>query len=349
MKSGNAWISRPLKHVLSRALVASGVAAVWYHAVTVRRPQFRVLGYHSVTAEPAPSGTIERSLGVPVEQFARQMAFLRARFTPVHLEEFADYARDPRRYVRPPIAVTFDDGYRDNVKTALPILEKFGIPATIFVTTGHVGKKAPFWWNALSAWVWNAPPGRYRFSLHGEEHLFACASRKQRRQTFWHLFADLCAMEESERPLVLSHIGTVLGAGCQRSDWGPEMLSAEEIVGTKSPLLRFGAHTVHHVVLTKVPPDRRRWEVEESVAHLQRWTRREVSSFAYPLGDAASVDESVQKVVAEAGIGCAVTTLKGANSPTENPLALRRTLIDGGDDFFVFVCKALGLFDPSIR
>ncbi|MBC7186781.1 MAG: polysaccharide deacetylase family protein [Calditrichaeota bacterium] len=337
--------SRWAKSRLSQALVNSGAAALWYRMVTLRRRCFRVLGYHRVTREPQPAGTIEEALAVPFDEFMRQMAWVGRMFSPVHLEAFASFRQNRRAFRRPPVAVTFDDGYRDNLTLALPVLREFRVPATIFVTTGHVGKRKAFWWNELSHLVWRAPVGQYCFELQGRRHCFRLWSAAERQCAFWRLFRVLCRMPEVQRQTALRHLRSEFGRGVATEAPAAEMLSPEDIAQAPGDLLRFGAHTVHHVVLTKVPPEEARQEINDSIAQLRAWTGSEVTTFAYPLGDASSFDERVRSMLAEAGIRHAVTTLKGANTPTQDPLALRRTLIDGADDFCTFVCKVLGIFD----
>jgi peptidoglycan/xylan/chitin deacetylase (PgdA/CDA1 family) len=317
--------------------------------VTPRRPQFRVLGYHRVTREPQPAGTIEEALAVPVAEFVRQMAYVRQMFSPVHLEAFASFRQNPRAFRLPPLAVTFDDGYRDNFTLALPVLQEFGVPATVFVTTGQVGRHTVFWWNELSHLVWRAPEGEYCVELQGRGQCFRLAPAAERQSAFWRLFRLLCKMPEVQRHTTLAHLRSELGRGAETEAPAAEMLSAQDIAEAPGDFLRFGAHTLHHVVLTKVPAEEARREIVDSMAQLRAWTGREVITFAYPLGDASSFDERVRNMLAEAGIRFAVTTLKGANTPAQDPLLLRRTLIDGADDFCTFVCKVVGLFDGYHR
>jgi len=344
MCTGTPPPSRRVKELLSQALVRSGAAELWYRAVTARRPQFRVLGYHRVSEHPEPVGTIEEALAVPVAAFARQMAYVRRKFEVLPLEGFDSFRRNPGGFSKPPLAVTFDDGYRDNLTLALPILTRYEIPATVFVTTGYVGQRALFWWNELSSWVWGAAPGRYCFDIGGQRRCFTL-DKHGRRRLFWWSFGVLCRLPETAKLAALAHIKNELQGGKEARPQGLEMLTAQEIARAQGHNLHFGAHTVHHVVLTNVPPEQAAREIMDSIAHLRAWTGAEVTSFAYPVGDASSFNVHVQQQLADAGIRYAVTTIKGGNGPGQDPLALRRTLIDGADDFATFVCKVVGLFD----
>jgi peptidoglycan/xylan/chitin deacetylase (PgdA/CDA1 family) len=89
-----------------------------------------VVNYHSV------SSTFMR--GMPPEIFDLQMSTLRRYYTPVSLDQIVGYARGGTRLGERAVAVTFDDGFRDNYLNALPILAKYGIPFTVFVTTSYI-------------------------------------------------------------------------------------------------------------------------------------------------------------------------------------------------------------------
>ena len=107
-------------------------------------PSVRVLLYHAVAEDrdfPTPAGT-----NLPPEEFEEQMAYLAAAADPISLHASLG---ENRRTVRSPVAVTFDDGYGDNYRIAYPLLRKYSIPATFFLTVSRLGRD------------WDFPGGRY--------------------------------------------------------------------------------------------------------------------------------------------------------------------------------------------
>src|SRR5206468_8270348 len=91
-------------------------------------------------------------LAVAPALFAEQMQLLRERWIALSLPELVNRLHQgtlPRRAV----AVTFDDGYVDNLEVAKPILERAGVPATVFLATGYVDKRSEFWWDELARMI----------------------------------------------------------------------------------------------------------------------------------------------------------------------------------------------------
>ena len=76
--------------------------------------------------------------------------WLKAHCVPLSLSELAEFAL-AGSLPDNAIALTFDDGYEDNLLDALPLLEEFEIPATFFLTTGGLARAAPYWWDVLEA------------------------------------------------------------------------------------------------------------------------------------------------------------------------------------------------------
>lgn len=96
-----------------------------------------ILMYHSVIPDPEP----DNMLAVSVKSFERQMRFLKKhRYNVVSVEEIADMIKNKKRMPHKTIAVTFDDGYKDNYDYAFPILKKYGLAATVFIITQEVGR-----------------------------------------------------------------------------------------------------------------------------------------------------------------------------------------------------------------
>lgn len=116
-------------------LVASSLIA---HLVRIfqRAPQVVVLMYHSI-------GHPEWKLAVTPEMFERQMKYLAKNGLAVPLADIVSYARGEKKLFAHAVAVTFDDGYRDALTTALPILERYRIPATVFVPSDMSVRTSP--------------------------------------------------------------------------------------------------------------------------------------------------------------------------------------------------------------
>jgi peptidoglycan/xylan/chitin deacetylase (PgdA/CDA1 family) len=278
-----------------------------------RRAQFQILFYHRVNDdEEAICDT------VPVRTFAVQMELLKEHFCVLPLLELVE-AKE-RNHIPPnAVAITFDDGYRDNYENAFPVLRRLGLPATIFVTTGSVASRELLWHDQFfDAFAQASVPfvsfngGRLPLRTVAEKRaavaVLARQLRKcdpQRRIAELHrLVAELKVPEPDPdrwRKLDWDQIREMAGAG-----------------------ISFGAHTVTHPILTRVPREEAAAEIEESRKALETQLGSRVTLFAYPNGAHGDFDESVKQVLRDAGFRCAVTTVPGVNDTATDPLELRR-------------------------
>jgi peptidoglycan/xylan/chitin deacetylase (PgdA/CDA1 family) len=217
-----------------------------------------VLGYHRV-AEPDDDPF---DLCVSPTHFGEQLDVIRRIATPVRLQDVVGTggADPPARAV----AITFDDGYLDILDTALPILRRHEVPATVFVVAGGLG--AGFWWDRLaSAFAdagGNGDGGAPVSDLHGT-----------------HLRLRGLPSADRERELRLLGAGSVAATGPARC------LSVEELRElAQDPLIEIGAHTCSHPWLPALPTPERRQEIGRSKRDLEEITGRRVSAFSFPHG-----------------------------------------------------------------
>lgn len=140
-----------------------------------------ILMYHSVNPDAAP----ENRLTVSVITFERQMEFLRKhRYNILPLEALADLVKENRKIPARTIAITFDDGYRDNYTYAFPVLKKYGFAATIFLIVDEIGKPDRLSWNEIKQM---RDSGVITFGSHslGPEPLINIKSKQElKRQIF---------------------------------------------------------------------------------------------------------------------------------------------------------------------
>ncbi len=228
----------------------------------------------------------------------------------------------------PPFAVlTFDDGYRDNVRHALPVLEAHRAPFTMFVCSGFADRTAPLWWLDLEEALERLPSIRLTFPdgvLEGPSGT-AVERRTLWRQLYWRLRRhDESVLEQTMRVLVdlagLDPLGRVeqLCLGWQDLRYL-----------ARHPLASIGAHTVSHPRLARVPAERAKAEMEESRRRIQEELESDPLHFAYPVGDAGSAGPREFAMARDAGFSLAVTTRPNVIKPGASLLALPRISVNG--------------------
>lgn len=107
-----------------------------------------IIMYHSVSLNPAP----ENRLAVSIQAFERQMCFLKKhRYNVLPLEELAALIKDKKKIPPRTLAITFDDGYKNNYSFAFPVLKRYGLPATVFVIINEVNRPDRLSWEQIKA------------------------------------------------------------------------------------------------------------------------------------------------------------------------------------------------------
>jgi peptidoglycan/xylan/chitin deacetylase (PgdA/CDA1 family) len=278
-------------------------------------PTFPILSYHRVNDE---GDSFFPSLSTEV--FERQMAFVARAYVVLSVEELAERMR--RRAVpRNALAITFDDGYRDNLTHAAPILARLGLPATVFLVTGAIASGEPLWFDRLAAAfkqvaatpAWRAPWGE---SLPLETQAQRLAALGQTLGRFKRLVNE-------ERRRSVDQVLLTLGTGDERP-LKSLMLSWDDVLALAGLGITSGAHTVSHPILSQLAPEEARAEIFESYRMIANACNRPPRAFAYPNGRPEDYSQAIAALVREAGFTCAVTTTFGVNTMRTPPYGLHR-------------------------
>ncbi len=284
-----------------------------------------ILLYHRV-AEGTPDPF---RLCVSPEHFATHMAAVRELGTPLSIGELVGKQRGGE-LPKGSISITFDDGCLDILEGALPVLEKFEIPATIYFVSGNLGEA--FWWDRLAEIVY--PPSRppARIELHsGDRHLSVETDGIPPGQVFAKLYPYFLALSPAEREEELSALSTT--GGCHpRPSPHRSMGSAEIERLSRHPLITIGAHTVHHPRLATLPAAEQLEEISSSIETLGMIAGKPVTTFSYPFGT-RSRDYTRQTIqaVQESGLDHALAADLGVVTPRTNPFRLPRLWVHDVD------------------
>jgi peptidoglycan/xylan/chitin deacetylase (PgdA/CDA1 family)/SAM-dependent methyltransferase len=263
-----------------------------------------ILLYHRV-ASPA---TDVHGLAVTPEQFGRHMALLRAEYDLLSLEELIaaiQRGRIPSRAV----AVTFDDGYVDNLTSASPVLLNHRVPATFFVTTERLTERLRFWWDTLeSVLLTGRPlPLSLTIDLPGGRRSLATATAADRRTAHDVIYHEIVASPAAQRDEVTAFVARWSGhGGADNLPDAAQRMAAEEVVAlARRPGHSVGAHGVHHLMMRRQPVAVQREEVERSRHALEALLGSPVEWFAYPFGAAsAETDGELRRSSFSAALTC---------------------------------------------
>ncbi len=318
-----------MKSTLRR--VAAGVfGGVGVFAMTRRRQAGEravVLRYHSVSEM---SSANERyrcpSIAVAPHTFRRQMEFLASRYRVVPVQQIVETLQAGEPFPERCAAITFDDGYRDNHRHALPVLRSLGLPATVFVVSDAIGDGRRFWVARIRSVLLGAKRDRIVSSVLGEIDLRTLAARRAAVDT---CTAALCRLSVEARDAELEALAGAAGLNSVAAGHAVEgdiMLDWDELRELSAAGVEIGAHTRTHPILTAVSDDVARGEIRASKQALEQGLQREVRQFAYPNGPGVprNHDASTMTMVEEAGLESAWTSRNGCLGRGDDRYSLKR-------------------------
>ena len=226
--------------------------------------------------------------------------------------------------------LTFDDGYRDTLRCAYPILRRHEVPFAVYIPTSFPDRLGELWWLALEAVI--ARKERIGLVIDDVDRRFECRTVEEKRHVFDALYWWLRkrGTEEEVRQVVrdlAARYGVVLRSFCDElcMSW------AEIAELAADPLVTIGAHTVNHCILKKVGEDAVRSEMRESAAVLEAALGKRPQHFSYPFGDPTSAGPREFAIAGALGFKTAVTTRPGVLFPAhrDHLMALPRVSLNG--------------------
>jgi peptidoglycan/xylan/chitin deacetylase (PgdA/CDA1 family) len=273
-----------------------------------------VITYHRILSKPDPLLESEPD----VATFRWQMEVLARCFNVLPLSQalkLLDAGRLPPRAV----CVTFDDGYRSVHDLALPVLKEFGLPATVFVTSGFLDG-GTMWNDRIITAVQSLKADQLDMSDF-DLGMLPLRNVDDRKATSARLTEKAKYLPPAERTRLVEHLEAQVGAPARGL-----MLTPDMVVNLDRSGVEIGAHTVTHPILTSLDCNSARAEIVGSKEYLEALLGKPVPMFAYPNGKVGvDYDASHISILRENGFSAAFTTAIGAITRTQDRFQLPRS------------------------
>jgi peptidoglycan/xylan/chitin deacetylase (PgdA/CDA1 family) len=331
------------KTSLSGLLQAGGAFRL---ARRLNRHRLLVLTYHGVMqSTDGPDAWLNRNM-VDTETFRWQMRYLARTSTCMTLGQAVARLRHGLPLRPNSVVVTFDDGFKNNYTQAFPVLMECGVPATIFLTTGHIGRGMHLLWTERVARLINGMKRPVvRLDLGDEPRLWWLRSEAEREQTASAILKLLKRLpiglrEDKIAELVKQADREEPPTAAERY----EFLTWDDARAMTAAGIEFGSHTVHHPVLSTLDARQRLEEVVSSKETIERELRQSCRVFSYPNGGVGDFGDTDRRVLRQVGYAGAATQIPGFNDLATDPFALRRINIGRGHTRLVFTAQLSGLW-----
>lgn len=301
--------SRAIK---SAALVGSGLASF---SRTRRAAEATILTFHGLCENTGDPGILDWSLHLPMEMFRRICALLADGYRVIPLFDLIK-AQNKRQSLPPnAVVITFDDGYESNFKLAHPILKKFDLPATIFVTTGFIDGEELLWFQRVDLALGRARKETIDWKINGRTLRLLLGTRALRQQSLMQLMPEMKQLPDAD---LLGEVGRLEQALGVDTPLPPDLpapmrpLTWEMIREMKADgLVEIGGHTHTHPILSQCDPTAMRAEIFTCRDRIRAETGVQPVSFAYPNGREEDYTHGTMLLLREAGFQCACSTVNG--------------------------------------
>lgn len=279
-----------------------------------RRQRLLILIYHRVHAQPDPMFPGE----VDAARFEDQMRLLRRHCQPLPLLEAVSLARRQALPARA-VAITFDDGYADNATQALPILQRWEVPATFFIATGFLDG-GRMWNDTVIESIRRAPRGALRrpeFDLPD----VALDAVSQRGPVADEVLRAVKHLHPADRLARVDAFAQRLGFDLPTN----LMMSTAQVRQLSGAGMEIGAHTATHPILRTLARDEAKREIDASRQALEQITGQRIRAFAYPNGKPGDdYSRRDRDLVQALGFECALSTWRGVVTQQSDVFQLPR-------------------------
>lgn len=316
-------IRQTIKYYLVRLVT---IHNIWKYSLQLNKNKFFILAYHGISSNDCKV----KSWGlVSQSDFEDQIRFLTTHFDCVSIDTAIKLSN---KYIsqKPKVVITFDDGYENNYINALPILEKYNCPATIYIATENFCTKELFWFDKILLAINDLSNTTLQLTAIdinlGEYYL--SNFDEQWHKTVLRLLDDIKNISPFKRDTKVYEIIRFISHSYHLHNIShiknnPFLILSDEHFHNLSnhPLITIGAHSHCHQLLDKLPTIRAKLSIKLSKLILEKITKKNIKHFSYPNGNYSN---SITKLVREDGFISSVAYSYGWYRPNKDPFKINR-------------------------
>jgi peptidoglycan/xylan/chitin deacetylase (PgdA/CDA1 family) len=316
-------LRRLVKSMTGAGMRYSGV--IWLLRRTLpRQRRLKILAYHRISNQRFDP----LLMNLPVPMFEAQLQYLRRHYLPVSLDEAV--AALSAGCTLPPetVVLTFDDGYRDNYINAFPLLKKYQMRATVFLTAGAIDTGDMLWYDRVAAIIRAGDRTMVDLRDFGFT-AYPLNTIEEKARAIRRITSRMKYRLPAERQALIAALARQLQVDALVQDPDAALLTWDEIREMQRGGVSFGSHGMHHTILTVMSAAEAVAEIRSAKQLIEEKLQTPVEYFAYPNGHGEDFNDQVKDHARSIGYRAACALEIGAHGPVDL-FALDRFCVTAG-------------------
>ena len=263
-----------------------------------------------------------------ISDFIKQMKFIKKNLNIISMDDVEYLVK--KKIDKPYIAVTFDDGFKNNYDLAAEVLDFYKIPTTFYVSTAYIGKKKMFWVDILEDIFNNKVQNKIEIKLN-RSYIFDTSTKYEKIKTLNYIknYCKNALFNEKERVLnfLINKFNFKNNISINNS-YNYKSMSWKDIsdIGKNKNFI-IGGHSHNHEILSNLPEDLMKKEINTCIKLLSAKLKKKINHFSYPEGLNHHFNEKVIKFLKNKGITTCPTAINGVNILNQDLFRLKRIMI----------------------
>ena len=291
--------------------------------------KLKILLYHGVTSVKSKGIENISKKHIDINIFEKQMRYLNKYCSILSIDEVVNLYSKKAKITGEYFVVTFDDGFKNNFTNAFPILLKYNIPAIFYISTGMINSKNLFWVDQIECCVNNSTKKKFTININKRNYTFNLNNINNRAKALFTIKKICKKLSKEKKDDVITSLKEKLEIEPSvKFSKNYELLNWSDIRKmNKSKLIKFGAHTINHEILSYLSPKEMKKQISLSINKLGKELGEKVTHFSYPEGQKDHFDSSIIKYLKARGIVCSPSAISGVNDNNDDLFRLKRIMV----------------------
>ncbi len=303
----------------------------------MKKNNLKILLYHGVTDHKNRGVQNYSGKHVHVNEFYKQMNFIKKNCNVLSIDQVPSIIKK-KNFLKNSVVVSFDDGFENNYKIAVPILKKFSIPAVFYITAGMIGKKKMFWVDQIEDLI-NLTKKKEFFLKLSRKLNFSIKNKKEKIIAINKIKKFCKKNSKLNKEKILKNLKKIL------NDVQPNINHSKNYKSmswnqlkkiSKNSLFTIGGHSYNHNIFSKMTNKDMKKEITKSINLLSKKLNLNIKHYAYPEGQKGDFNIATIKFLKSKKIICCPTAIHGDNPVNTNLFYLKRIMVGFEKNKFPF-------------